>query len=131
MRSRRYHVLVLPLALWLMVAQALPVLWRMHCVVSDRSLVSWGKAKSCLPPGKTTPVPAMRAYCCEFTHVAGARAEFVKENIDVPVETAVAELSHRILVDPMALDLPRMLFRSRPPPGYAADRPVLLRKLLI
>ncbi len=131
MRIRRFHVLILPLALWLVVAQALPVLWRMHCVVSDRSVMSWGKAKSCLPPGKTSSSPEVRAYCCEFTHVTAERAEFVKESLVIPIETGVVNVSHALVVDLLSLDVPRTLFLSRPSPGYPLDRPVLLRKLLI
>ena len=116
MRIRRFHVLILPLALWLLVAQALPVLWRLHCVVSDRSVMSWGKAKSCLPPGSTTPVPAVRAYCCEFTHVAAERAEFVKETSHVPATIIAVPLGQLLVVPPAPVDVPQSLFRSRPPP---------------
>lgn len=131
MRIRRFHLLILPLALWLLVAQALPVLWRMHCVVSDRSVVSWGRAKSCLPPGKTRTLPAVQAYCCEFTHVAAERAEYVKENVTVPLENSMQNVLDAIVIDKVALAVPRTLFRSRPPPGLPADRPVVLRRLLI
>jgi len=131
MRIRRFHVLILPLALWLLVAQALPVLWRMHCVVSDRSVMSWGKAKSCLPPGGTSPVPAVRPYCCEFTHVAAERAEFVKESPLVPSPFIAVPLGQLLVVAPEPLDALQSLFRSRPPPGRTVDHPVLLRRLLI
>ena len=59
------------LGLWLLVACALPPLWRMNCSLTGRAVVEWFNATPCMEDPVTDPETAqLEATCCSYTHAS-------------------------------------------------------------
>lgn len=59
------------LGVWLLVACALPPLWRMNCTMTGRAVVEWFTPTACmLETGANSEAAQLQATCCSYTHAS-------------------------------------------------------------
>jgi hypothetical protein len=112
-------------ALLLVLVQAVPMRWRMQCLMSGRSVLSWGRAESCMPDAPHGKVPTVNVTCCLFTHAGGERVEYVGEEAPNVVEPLAVALPW-VLPQLMPEALPVVCeVHTRPPPLRGSDALVI------
>ncbi len=89
MKRRTTSLVALLLYVMVQGVAALPVQWRMDCLMSDRSVVSWGRALTCMPAEEAGAGSSVDVQCCLFSYVLAARETQVKA--DGPVEPRVVD----------------------------------------
>jgi len=135
MRGRSLALCALGLYLLVQTLQALPTVWRMQCVMSGRSVLQWGQARSCAPDEDTGDHSWFTATCCLFTHVDHssleqlAGSEVASAHCDDPV--SLPPLSQHPPL-PMVVRMPwSALWDHGPPPEPVQAHVVRLRSLVI
>ncbi len=68
MRLRRSALLACFLYLMVQGVQAMPAVWRMHCLLSGRSVLQWGQAKGCMPDREHPDHDIVDVHCCAFSN---------------------------------------------------------------
>ncbi|MBL8003088.1 MAG: hypothetical protein JNL05_14135 [Flavobacteriales bacterium] len=91
MKRRTASLVALLLYVMVQAVAALPVQWRMDCLMSDRSMLSWGSARTCMPVQEAGDESTLDVQCCLFSYVLGAREIQVKSGpaVEVAVVDAV------------------------------------------
>lgn len=115
----------------LLFAQAAPVLWRMDCLTSGRTVLSWGHARSCMPDQEKGSGSELANQCCKYMHVGGERSEYVKASEPAPHQQIAVPFDVPPVLLPLHAFTERTIAWARPPPGRAEDRSILFRRLLI
>ena len=63
------------LGMWLLVACALPPLWRMNCFKTGRAVVEWFSATPCaMESDASSDDGRLQATCCSYTHATAELA---------------------------------------------------------
>ena len=119
------------LLLYLMVqaVAAMPVQWRMDCLTSGRSVLSWGTGRSCGQQESTDNGTTVDLQCCVYSYVLGSRDAQVKADVSIERRSDHA-LPVWVVFSARPLELVKCrAFYVQPPPdtGVAFARLVSLR----
>ena len=115
----------------LVFATVAPALWRMDCLVSGRSKITWGEAAACMPANEHGGHDELNMQCCEFTSASVPHMDYVREGTAAaPLWVHLSVLSTQVLSVPVFRDH-LIRIHLRPPPKRMARTVVVLRSLLI
>ena len=115
----------------LLCATLAPALWRMDCLVSGRSMVTWGKAAPCMPAKERADHDRLDVQCCDFSSAAVPQLDYVRSNaVGLPLSWHAWDLPARVFSIPVPGDHV-IRIPARPPPKRTTRTVVALRSLLI
>ena len=106
----------------LLFATAGPVLSRMTCLMSGRSVVALGDGKACCPEQERTDTPTLKGVCCTFSVVKAADVDLRQADateIHLPVQLV---LERYVPSEGRPLTRPVLAVQARPPPITAPQR---------
>lgn len=132
MTRRALRCMMIPAVLLVLLAQCAPVLWRMHCLVSGRNVLSLFEPQTCGPLQESdADRSSIGTSCCVFDHAGGERVDLLKSAL---VHFPVLDVLQVQFV-PCDPDMGRVRSAermiARPPPLDASERVVLHRTLLL
>jgi len=104
----------------------------MTCLMSGRTVLTWGLAASCCPEGDADGGPQVKAQCCVFSVANCERQDYVPSTNKVFAPTAGAvDLDPVVSVPPVRQLVAARAMDDRPPPIGVTDRLALLGMLRI
>lgn len=111
---------------WVLVACALPPLWRMNCTMTGRAVVEWFTPRACmLGTGTTSEAAQLQATCCSYTH-ASAELSPTAQKGDGPGTVSVpAVIQHAVLASACLASITTVVQRPTahaPPLGRVLSR---------
>ena len=119
---RRSRALAFGLVGLLLFATAGPVLSRMTCLMSGRSVVALGDGKACCPEQERTDTPTLKGVCCTFSVVKAAELDLRQADateVHMPVQVV---MERHVPSEGQPLTRPVFAVEARPPPITALQR---------
>ena len=120
--TRHSRALAFGLVGLLLFATAGPVLSRMTCLMSGRSVVSLGDGRGCCPGPEASDSPTLKGVCCTFSVVKAADVDLRQESAPVIHLPLVPIALHAATASTRPLSRPVIAVQARPPPITALQR---------